>query len=223
MLQTIMVSLKIALCTTILVMVVSIFLALWLTSSRSKMARLVEILVYVPMAMPPVALGYGLLLLLGHNSLLGRALHDYLGVDIAFTFLGAVIASVMASLGIGLRTMRLAIEDIDRHQIDISYIIGATKFQVFLYVIIPQCFRAMLGGAVLVFIRALSEFGATMVLAGNTLGQTRTLAVAIWVGMETPGQERECLILVLIAVLISTMALITVELLMPRRHPNLEQ
>jgi molybdate transport system permease protein len=217
LLDTILISLQVSLCATFIVMVVAVFLAMWLASSRSKIAKLVELLVYVPMAMPPVALGYGLLLCLGQNSVIGQFFHDYFGIDIAFTYLGAVIASVMVSLGIGVRTVRLALEDIEQRQIDSAYILGARKSQVLIDIVLPQLTNAILGGAVLVFIRALSEFGATMVLVGTTLGGARTLAVAIWVGMETPGQERHCLILVVIAVLISGLALIAVEILVPRR------
>lgn len=219
LLNIITLSLEVSLSATAVVMVFSILLALWLVASRSLLAKIVEITVYLPMAMPPVALGYGMLLLVGNNAPLGRFLHDYLGIDVAFTFLGAVLAAVMVSLGIGVRTMRLALEAVERAQIDNAYLLGAHKFQIFFYIVLPQCSKAILAGAVLVFIRALSEFGATMVLAGNNLGGIRTLAVAIWVGMEVPGHERQSLILLLIAVGIAVVALGAVDMLSPKSRP----
>lgn len=208
------VSLKVALCATALVMISSIFLGFIFAESRSRLVKSLETLVYVPMAMPPVALGYGLLLLFGQSSPLGKFLHDVLHIDIAFSFLGAVLASFMVSLGIGVRSIRVALEQIDEHQSQIAALLGANRVQIFWHIILPQCRPAILGGAVLVFIRALGEFGATMVLAGNSLGQTRTLALAIWAGMQTPGKERECLLLVLIAAVISLIALVFAEILL---------
>jgi molybdate transport system permease protein len=215
--QIIWVSIKVALCATLAVMFWSMILATVLVTKRSKLATVCELVIYLPMAMPPVALGYGLLLLCGHDSLLGQFLYNYLGIEIAFTFLGAVLASFIVSLGIGVRTLRLTLEQIDELQIYSARLLGAKNLEIFYYIILPQCRNALFGGGILVFIRALSEFGATMVLAGNSLGSTRTLALAIWVGMETPGKERECLILVLIAASISFLALMTSEILLRQR------
>src|SRR5262245_45402815 len=104
------VSLKVSLCTTALVMLTSIVLGFWLVRPGSKLARAIEMLVYVPMALPPVALGYGLLLLIGRNSFLGSKLHDFFGVDIAFTTAACVCAASAVSLGIGVRAVKVALQ-----------------------------------------------------------------------------------------------------------------
>jgi molybdate transport system permease protein len=208
----ILVSLKVALLSTLLVTVFSIILALFLVIKPSKLMKAIEFFTYLPMALPPVALGYGLLLALGPKSFLGQTLHSYFGIDIAFTFTGAVLAAVTVSLGIGVRTIKGALERIDGLQSEIASLLGASFLKIVWHILLPQCFSAILGSALLVFIRSLSEFGATMVLAGNSFGDTRTLALAIWVGMETPGKERDVLLLVIIAVLISLMALMAAEI-----------
>src|SRR5580704_13789560 len=116
----IFVSLKVALLSTLLVTIFSIALALVFLRTTSKLLRVIEFMIYVPMALPPVALGYGLLLALGPKSLLGQTLHNYFGIDIAFTFTGAVVASVTVSLGIGVRTIKVALERIDSLQSEIA-------------------------------------------------------------------------------------------------------
>jgi molybdate transport system permease protein len=207
-------SLQVALLTSFLVMLVALFLGLWLNSTRSKLAKLCELFIYVPMAMPPVALGYGLLVLFAPQSTLGFWLEHNLGIRIAFTFWGAVLASFLVSLGIGLRAVRLALEQIDEHHSQIAELVGASKSQVFFHITLPLCYRALMGGAILVFLRSLGEFGATIVVAGNTLGSTRTLALAIWTDMQTPEQESAALFLVILAALLSLLALGASELLL---------
>ena len=207
----VLVSVKVAVCSTGAVILCSLVLAKIFAFSRSKIIKALEIAVYLPMALPPVALGYGLLLIFGHDGFLGSVLQQ-LGIEVAFSFLGAVVAAFLASLGIGVRTLRYAFLEIDVEQRQVAKLLGARPWQVYLFIELPQCRAAMVSATVLVFIRALSEFGATVVLAGNTLGSTRTLALAIWVGMETPGAEKECIVLVLIAALVSIVAITLSEI-----------
>lgn len=211
MVSILWVSLKVALLTTVLVMLSSLALGLFLAGSRSKIAKVIELFIYLPMAMPPIALGYGLLILLGPNSSFGFWLLENFKLRIAFTFLGAIIATFMVSLGIGVRAMRLALEQIGDHHGHIAELMGASKIQVFLHITLPLCRPALVGAAALVFLRSLGEFGATLILAGNSLGNTRTLALAIWTTMQTPGQEKQALILVLVAVVVSILALLASE------------
>jgi molybdate transport system permease protein len=213
------VSLKVALIATVVVMVVGISLALVLAHKRSFVAKLVEMAIYLPMAMPPVALGYGLLLVLGRRSTIGNFIYHAFGIHISFTMIGAIVASCAASLGIGLRAMKIAIEGINQEEIEVASLLGARRLQILRHIVLPQCLPSLAGGALLVFLRVLSEFGATIVLAGNTLGETRTLALAIWVGMEMPNQEHNCLLLVLVALSIAFSALLIAEFFLRRAHP----
>lgn len=212
-LDTVILSLTIASMTTLLVMLFSIFFCYWLVTSSSYIASIIGALFYIPMVLPPVAVGYGLLLWLGPASFFGQILKSYFDLEIAFNKNGALIAAFMASVGLGIKTMRLAYERIDQHQLDIAFVLGAKKSQIFRHIILPQCYPAIMGGGILVFMRALSEFGATMVLAGTSIEGSKTLAVAIWLAIETPGKDSECLILVLVACAISLFALLGTEIL----------
>ncbi len=158
MLSVIAVSLKVALIATTIVMLLSILFALALARKPSKALKALEILAYLTMALPPVALGYGLLLLFGRNSFVGIKLHHIFGIDVSFTMLGAIVAACVVSFGIGLRTVRTAFENVDRGQVHIARLIGASDWQIAWHIYVPQCFQAILGGAVAVFVRAISEF-----------------------------------------------------------------
>lgn len=201
------VSIQVAALATVLVMALSIALALFMVNKSSKWLRLLELLIYMPMAMPPVALGYALLLIFGPNSFIAQTFK----LEIAFTMAGAVLAAVCVSLGIGLRSMRLALLQIDPIHQQRAALMGGNAWQVFRFITWPQLIPAVISAAILVFIRALGEFGATMVIAGNHLGKSRTLALAIWTDMQMPGKENECLVLVMACALISLAALFIAE------------
>jgi len=211
----VVVSLKVALCSTLLAVTSAVMLGQVFAAGRSKLMKALEIMVYLPLALPPVALGFGLLIIFGHNGIVGSLLHRF-GIDVAFSFLGAVLASFAVSLGIGVRTMKTAFLGIDLQQRQVAMLMGARSWQIFLFIILPQCKGALLTTIILSFIRALSEFGATMVLAGNVLGSTRTLALAIWVDMETPGKEGECYLLVFIAMIIAVIAIVLSEIVIKK-------
>lgn len=213
------VSMVVALCSAVSVMLFATFLAYHLVKKPSKLLRALEFFIYVPMAMPPIAVGYGLLMLLGPNSFIGTCMKKFFALDIAFSMLGAIIASFTVSCGIGLRAMRLAFEKIDPHHAHRALMMGASTWQAFRYIIFPLCLPSLMGAFVLVFIRSLGEFGATMVLAGNILGQTRTLALAIWTGMQNPDEHQQCLILIIMCAVISLVALLSSELILLRRKP----
>lgn len=212
----IQVSLIVSSYSTVVVMVLSTAFAVLVHKYPSKWLKAVELLIYIPMAMPPVALGYGLLLMLGPNSRLGGLFLHYFGVDIAFSTTGAIVAACSVSLGIGVRTMRMALESIDADHHWMAELMGASPRQIFFHITFPLCRPAFIGGAILVFVRSLGEFGATMVLAGNTLGQTRTLALAIWTDMQMPNRESECLLLVILCAVISLSALVVSEIFLRR-------
>jgi molybdate transport system permease protein len=203
-------------------MLFSVILAIVFHKTRSAWIKFFEFLIYLPMSMPPVAVGYGLLVLLSPSSLVGSWLERSLGVHIAFSFYGAVLASFLVSLGIGLRAMLVALQHIDEHHGHIAELLGARKIQVFIHITLPLCFPALLSGAILVFLRSLGEFGATIILAGNSLGSTRTLALAIWTEMQTPEHESVALLLVIMSSLIALGALVCAELLLKISPKNIK-
>lgn len=204
------ISLKVALLSSILVMIFSCFIGFWLARNDSIAARMIEVLMYLPMVMPPVALGFLLLTIMGPRSMVGQ-LFSHCNIQLAFSFYGAVVAAFMSSLGIGVRSMRQSFKHFDWDSVAIARLHGANFFQVSTKIILPLLWPSLLSSLVLVFMRSLGEFGATMVLAGNTLGETRTLALAIWTNLQIPHKESEAWFLVGLAASLSFFALLTAE------------
>lgn len=195
--------------------VIVLLLSLWLgwifsTKTSSKRFRLIETLFYLPMAMPPIAVGYGLLLLFNEHSWLGRILY-WCNLRVAFTIKGAIIAAVVVSMGIGIKAIKTSIMAIDQGQIEMARLSKVAELVIWRRIVLPQIKPAIIATLILVFIRSLGEFGATMILAGNTLGETRTIALGIWTYLETPDGDNYALILVVIAAMLSFLALLAAE------------
>ncbi len=147
---------------------------------------LLDALLLLPLVLPPVVTGYALLLLLGRNGVLGSALRS-VGLDVAFTWRGAVVASGVVAFPLAYRACRLAFESVDPRLEGAARTLGATPFDAFVRVTLPLARGGLIAGAVLAFARSLGEFGATMVLAGNVAGETRTLPIAVWGQLQQPG------------------------------------
>lgn len=185
-----------------------------------KMARndfygksLIESIINLPLVMPPVTTGYILLLILGNKGFIGKFLIDNLGLKLSFSFEAAVIAAVVVSFPLIVRSVRTAMEMIDTGLEESSLILGASKLKTFFKITFPLALPGITSGTILTFARSLGEFGATISFAGNIEGETRTLSLAIYSYMQVPGKESETFRLVLISVLISFMAMTVSELL----------
>ena len=179
----------------------------WILARCSFPGRtLLDVVVHLPLVLPPVVTGYLLLLLLGRRGLIGGWLHD-LGIDIAFTWKGAAIAAAAMSLPLLVRAVRLAIEMTDRRLEDAARTLGASPLRVVLTITLPLAIPGIIAGLVLAFARSLGEFGATITLAGNIPGESRTLPVAIYSLTQTPDGDTAALRLVVISLLLSLVAL----------------
>lgn len=189
-------SLQVAVVATLLLLPPGIALAWWLARSRSRWRPLVESAVNLPLVLPPVVVGYVLLIMLGRRGWLGSWLHDHLGIEIAFTWWAAAIASAVMGLPLLVRSARLGIESVDRDLERAAANAGAGPWSVFRRVTLPLAMPGVLAGGVLAFARSLGEFGATIVVAGNLPGETRTLALAIWTETRTPGGDDVLVVLV---------------------------
>jgi molybdate transport system permease protein len=163
--------------------------------------------VLLPLALPPVVTGYLLLLLLGRRGLLGPLLEP-IGIRIAFSTTGAVIAGLVVGLPLYVIAARRAFEDVDRALVDVARSLGRTRWQAFREVELPLARRGLASGAVLAFARALGEFGATIVLAGDVAGRTRTIPIAVYAALSRPGGESTVLALAAISVALSVVALV---------------
>jgi molybdate transport system permease protein len=188
----------------------------WLLARRTFPGKpLVDAFIHLPLVLPPVVTGYLLLRLLGTRGVIGQWLHQ-LGFDVAFTWKGAVAAAAVMAFPLLVRSARLAIELSDRGLEDAARTLGATPWRVFLTITLPLAAPGILAGAVLSFARGLGEFGATITLAGNIAGQSRTLPVAIYSYSQVPNGDDQVARLVAIAIAISVLALCAAEWLNQR-------
>ena len=193
----------------------------WALSRRTWRGRtLVETLVTLPLVLPPTAVGLALLLLFGRSGPLGRPLHERLGIDVAFTWLGVVIASAVVAFPLLVRSARSAFEEIDPRLPDVARTLGRGPLRAFLEVELPLAWRGVAAGAVLAFARALGEFGATILVAGNIPGRTQTLALAMFQHIQV-GRDEEAVELAAISALLAAGALALAELLVRRRERTL--
>jgi len=193
----------------------------WLLARRSFPGRpVVDAIVHLPLVLPPVVVGYLLLVSLGRTGIPGRWLHA-VGVDVAFTPLAAVIASAVMALPLMVRAIRLAIELVDPRLEDAARTLGAGPFRVFRTITLPLAVPGVLTAAVLGFARSLGEFGATILFAGNIAGETRTLPLAIFTEVQRPGGEAGAARLVVLAILLSFAALLASEVLARRARRRL--
>jgi len=181
----------------------------WLLARREFFGKsLVDTLVHLPLVIPPVVTGYLLLLMFGRRGVLGGWLHDHLGITIAFTWKGAVLASAVMAFPLLVRSVRLAIELSDRRLEDAARTLGATPWRVLTTITLPLAAPGMVAGLVLAFARSLGEFGATITLAGNIPDESRTLPVAIYAWSQMPGGDAMAMRLVLISLMVSFLALL---------------
>jgi molybdate transport system permease protein len=165
---------------TLLVLPPGVALAWLLARKNWRGKALVETLVALPLVLPPVVTGLVLLKLFGRRGPLGGWLHNHLGFDVVFTWRAVVLALAVMSLPLLVRVVRTAIEGVNPELEQLAHTLGAGRWRVFFTITLPLARRGLLAGTLLAFARALGEFGATIMVAGNIPGQTTTLAVSIY-------------------------------------------
>ncbi len=189
----------------------------WLLSARRFPGRMVlDALVHLPLVLPPVVTGWLLLILFGRTGPVGRWLDEALGITLVFSWLGAALAAAVMALPLMVRAMRLSIEAVDRRLVGVARTLGASRLRAFWTITLPLSIPGILAGATLGFARSLGEFGATITFAANIEGQTRTLPLAIYTGLQLPGAEAQVARLAIVSILLSLAALIVSELLVRR-------
>jgi molybdate transport system permease protein len=206
-------SLRVAFWAVVASLPVGVVLAMILARGRFWGKTLLEVLVYLPLVLPPVVTGYALLLLFGRRGFLGSFLGDHLGIVLAFRWTGAAVASAVMAFPLLVRAIRLSVEAVDRRLEEAAGTLGANPLWVFATVTLPLILPGILAGAVLAFARSLGEFGATITFVSNIPGETQTLPSAIYTFIQVPGGERGALRLSAIAVAISVLALLAAEVL----------
>jgi molybdate transport system permease protein len=192
-------------------------LVAWLLARKRFPGKtLLDGLIHLPLVLPPVVVGYGLLVLMGKRGALGAFLFETFGVTFAFNWKGAALASAVMAFPLLVRAVRLSIEHVDTGLETAARTLGAGPVRVFFTVTLPLVLPGVLSGAVLGFARSLGEFGATITFVSNIPGQTRTLPLALYTLTQVPGGEYGALRLCIIAVIIALMALVISETLAQR-------
>jgi molybdate transport system permease protein len=163
---------------------------------------LVDLLVTLPLVLPPTVTGYYLIVLLGRRGWLGGPLYALTGWSVTFTWYAAVIAATVMAFPLLVRTARAAIESVDRDLVRAAFTLGRSEWRTALEVTLPLARNGILAGLVLAFARALGEFGATLMLAGNIPGRTTTMPLAIYTAVQT-GESGEAFVLVAVLTLVS--------------------
>ena len=194
--------------------------AAWLLARHTWPGKsIVETLISLPLVMPPVATGLILLKLFGRRGAVGGFLHDHFNLDVVFTWRGVLVALGVMSLPLLVRSARVAFEEVNPRLEQIGRTLGAGNFRVFCTITLPLASRGIVGGMILAFARALGEFGATIMVAGNIPGRTSTLSLSIYQSVQL-GEDAHAFRLLAISVALAFMAVWGSELLLRKTHRN---
>lgn len=208
-------SLKVAGWATALDLVLGVAVGYALARWRSGARDVVDSLLTLPLVLPPTVLGYYLLVLLGRRGVLGAWL-DRIGIQLVFTWQGAVIASMVVAFPLILKSARAAFEAVDPQLERAARTLGISETGIFFRVTLPLAARGILAGALLAFARALGEFGATLMIAGNLPGRTQTLSVAVYAAVQA-GDDATANFLVLVTSATCVLILLIAGRLVPQR------
>ena len=212
-------SLKVAGWATALNLVLGVAVGLLLARGRFPGRDLLDTMLTLPMVMPPTVLGYYLLVLIGRNGPLGAWLRETYGINLIFTWQGAVIAATIVSFPLVFKPARAAFEAVDGQLEQAARVLGIPEAAVFFRVTLPLAWRSILAGVLLAFARALGEFGATLMVAGSIPGKTQTLSVAVYEAVQA-GQDDTANLLVLITSVVCIAVLLGAGRLAPGRIAN---
>jgi molybdate transport system permease protein len=210
-------TLKVAGLATLGAFLLGVALAWLLTRYTFPGRDLADVLLTLPLVMPPTVLGYYLLVLLGRRGFLGQWLQDTFGVSLIFTWQGAVLAAGIASLPLVFKSARAAFGEVEKNCEDAARTLGATELTVFWRVSLPLAWRGLLAGSMLAFARAMGEFGATLMVAGNLPGRTQTLSMAVYDAVQA-GNSTQANTLVAITSLVSVAVLYGSGKLLQKRY-----
>ncbi|NLX56750.1 MAG: molybdate ABC transporter permease subunit [Planctomycetaceae bacterium] len=213
-------SLQVALCSALFSLPIAIVAAYGLARFEFPGKWLLQVVVDLPLVLPPVVTGYLLLVTFAPRGPIGSILHDVFGIRIVFTWLGAALASAVVSFPLMVRAIRLAFQGVDPRYEMAARSLGAGHLRAFFTVALPLARRGVIAGFMLAFARSLGEFGATIMVAGNIEGRTRTIPLAIYTFANQPDGMAAAWRLVGLSILLAAAALVTNEWLERRRSPD---
>ena len=208
-------TLRVAAVATALNLPVALALSWLIVKRKVRGSAIIDVLISLPLAVPPVAIGFFLLLLLGREAPVGSVVHSLLGADIVFTWVAAALASAVVSFPLLARPIIVAMGGVDERLEMSARSLGAGPLRVALTITLPLAYRGILAGVLLGFVRALSEFGATITVAGNIAGRTQTLPLAIYSSVQLR-EDGEALRLVAVSIALAVVSLLLHNWLLAR-------
>ena len=217
MLTPLWLTLKVALLATLLSGATGIGLGWWMSRRRFAGQHVVDAFLMLPIVLPPTVLGYYLIVLIGRNGVLGQYLDRWFGINLMFTWQGAVIAASVVSLPLIYKAARAAFEEVDGRFAHAARTLGAGEFEVFWRIALPLAIRGIAAGLMMAFARAMGEFGATLMIAGNLPGKTQTLSIAVYEAVQA-GNDAQALWLTLVISLVCVTVLVISGRLLQARH-----
>ena len=217
--QIVALSLRVSIVAVAVTLPPAFLLAWMLARGRFAGKILLDALVHLPLVLPPVVIGWMLLIAFGRTGPIGGWLYDSFGLTLIFRWTGAALASAVMALPLMVRAIRLSIEAIDRRLEGAARTLGATPLHAFVTISLPLSFPGILAALVLGFARSIGEFGATITFVSSIPGETRTLPLAIYGQLQVPGGEAGVTRLALISIALSLAALVASELL-ARKYRN---
>lgn len=209
--EALLLSLKVSLVAVAFALPLAFAAALLLSRARFRGRSLVDALVHLPLVLPPVVMGYLLLITLGTGAPLGGWLHDVLGIRFTFSWTGAALAAGVVTFPFQVRAIRLALDAIDPRTEAAARTLGAGPVDTLLSVTLPLAMPGIIAGAITAFAASLGEFGAIITFVSNIPGETRTLPLAIYTALQTPGGETAAARLSVIAIVLALAGLLLSE------------
>ncbi|MCG7495305.1 molybdate ABC transporter permease subunit [Vibrio sp. Of7-15] len=221
--EALLLSLKIAAVSVSFSLPIGVFLA-WVLARRQFPGKSVlDSVIHLPLVLPPVVIGYLLLMMMGRQGVIGKWLYQHFDISFSFNWKGAALASAVVALPLMVRAIRLALEGVDTKLEQAARTLGASPLKVFFTITLPLTLPGVLAGTVLAFARSLGEFGATISFVSNIAGETRTLPLAMFSYIETPGAELEAARLCVISIVVALMSLLASEWLARYSKKRLEK
>ncbi len=212
----ILLSVRVAVVATLLSLPFGFAVAYLMTYKRFRGRVALDVIVNLPLTLPPVVIGYLLLLLLGQSGWIGKWVLQPMGIKLIFTWKAAVIATSVVGFPLMVRSIRTGMETIDERLVQASRTLGAGWFDTIMNVILPLSVRGLIAGSILMFARGLGDFGATIIVAGNIPGVTQTIPLAIYEYVSSPRGDVMAMALCLVSITISVVVLIFHEWLSRR-------
>jgi molybdate transport system permease protein len=206
-------TLKVASFATLLTVVCGVSLAFLLTRIRVRGKELLDAVLTLPLVLPPTVLGYYLIVLIGRNGFFGRWIEEVFGITLIFSWQGAVLAAAVVSLPLILKSSRAAFEGVESNLENAARTLGLSEIAVFFRVSLPLAWRGIVAGTMLAFARAMGEFGATLMVAGNLPGKTQTLSMAVYDALQA-GNDQTAAYLVIITTSVCIFILVSSDRLL---------